>query len=126
MRPLDVDSLNCRGEWTHVPAVYVAEFTGGVLKVGYTHSAYKRRQQLGYTYKREGLRLQRFVAFRALHGFGSERWLIRRVRNHASTLRGVEWFTGAPFGLLVTLARQATTRTAPPLPQRKRKVAHAG
>lgn len=86
----------------HAPCVYVAELSGGVLKVGASGSARSRMMSLANEVKRvHGVELGRFrIVQRATvkAAFEAETKLVHWLRAFAKPVPGRrEFFTGVPF-----------------------------
>lgn len=114
-------------EFAHVPshypqidgglAIYVIEFTNGIVKVGLTYDPLRRAQQLSLTASRVGVKVSRIYvsgALRAKSAAETEKALIERVGRFANPFRrSTGFFSHTRFGAVAALARQLVSRADP-------------
>lgn len=83
-------------------AIYVIEFTNGIVKVGLTYDPRRRAQQLSLTASRVGVKVSRIYAsgaLRAKSAAETEKALIERVGRFANPCRrSTEFFSHTRFG----------------------------
>lgn len=98
-------------------AIYVVEFSNGIVKIGITYDPRRRMAELSRRASRVGVKVQRIYASTALGrraAKATEDALIVRLGRMANPCRRTqEFFSHTRFGAAATLARQMVARAEP-------------